>query len=460
MSYTDGAGHFVKGAARYTDAWEVVWANSWQDSGKGINESGDVVGTLGVSAAIRAALYIEALDQVFLIEDLQDPWGFLDAARDINDAGWIAGGHAGAVLLVRTGDMPPPTAPANLTAVPHEPTWQQPWNAITLNWEDTSTLTHGFYVERRVSGTGDWVEIVSNWSNTQLWDTSVDLGVTYDYRVRAKGIGGFSDYSNIATATAPSDPVDTEPPLVVFVTPQDGETVIADIQVVVDVTDNQALNYVEVSAAGQTICSEALGGTTSSTTLDCTWNTAGLPTGWYAIYAYASDAMTSATTESIQVYVQGTGLCDGDGVCTLGEDCLSCPSDCAGQTTGKPDDRWCCGDGECSAAEDGSVCSLDCCTTPPGEVSGVGFDADEVTVYWTPSAPDGVYDVARQNLGGVAAGEPLECLVSGLDTASYSDLDEPAAGTLFCYLVRASNACGAGSWGAASGGEPRTATCP
>jgi hypothetical protein len=264
---------------------------------------------------------------------------------------------------MRMGDMPP--APTNLTAVPHEPTWQQPWNAITL--------TQGFYVERRVSGTGAWVEIKSNGSNTQLWDTTVALGVTYDYRVRAKGIGGFSDYSKIATATAPCEPVDTEPPVVVFVTPQDGETVIANVQIVVDATDNKALSYVQittsVNSSVQTICSESVGGGATGATMDCNWNTNGLDTGWYPLYAYASDPMNNGTYETIQVYVQETGLCDEDGVCTLGEDCISCPGDCAGQTTGNPDDRWCCGDGVCSAAEDGSVCSLDCAVPHPSPKS-------------------------------------------------------------------------------------------
>ena len=50
------------------------------------------------------------------------------------------------------------------------------------------------------------------------------------------------------------------------------------------------------------------------------------------------------------------GLC-GDGTCGAGEDCLSCPGDCAGQTGGKPASRYCCGDGTPQPAEgDGAAC--------------------------------------------------------------------------------------------------------
>jgi hypothetical protein len=101
-----------------------------------------------------------------------------------------------------------------------------------------------------------------------------------------------------------------------------------------------------------------------------------------------------------------------------------------------------------------------CCTAPVAEVSDVGFDSDTITVYWTPSGPNSVYDVARQDLDAMLTGAPLECLVTGLDAASYSDVEEPAAGAVYGYLVRANNDCGPGGWGMTSRGEPRTATCP
>lgn len=49
--------------------------------------------------------------------------------------------------------------------------------------------------------------------------------------------------------------------------------------------------------------------------------------------------------------------CDGDGLCELGEDCVTCAADCAGRSGGKPAARYCCGDGVLQLAEsDGAIC--------------------------------------------------------------------------------------------------------
>jgi hypothetical protein len=49
--------------------------------------------------------------------------------------------------------------------------------------------------------------------------------------------------------------------------------------------------------------------------------------------------------------------CDNDGVCEVGEDCLSCANDCAGVTGGKPSGRYCCGNGIQEGPEgDGVIC--------------------------------------------------------------------------------------------------------
>jgi hypothetical protein len=60
--------------------------------------------------------------------------------------------------------------------------------------------------------------------------------------------------------------------------------------------------------------------------------------------------------------------CNKDGVFYFGEDCLSCPSDCAGVTSGKPSNRYCCGSDTCVAGR----CGADCGTTLPDAYCGDG----------------------------------------------------------------------------------------
>ena len=313
MGYTiDGRAQL--GAALYDNViWDIVWSASSVDRAEGLNIYGDVVGQHGPRTAIKAALYIRALDQVFLLEDLSVPSTRWAWAKDINDAGWIAGGGAGAVLWKRIGDLPVPTAPANLTATPHEPHWVHPWNAITVSWTDTSNLDTGFFLERRVLGTSTWTEILSDVNITSYWDTDVGLGVTYEYRVRGLGLAGFSDYSNIASATAPSTPVDTQPPSVTMTEPGDGAQVSGRVNVSVTASDNVAVTDMSITYSGPSgyasICSGA-----DVSVLNCTWNTKRIRLGLYTLTAYASDALGNASTTSITVQlVEGGGGGDGGG---------------------------------------------------------------------------------------------------------------------------------------------------
>jgi hypothetical protein len=308
MGYTDGAGRMVAGAVRYIDKWEVLWAASAFDTANDINSAQDVVGSIGVSAAIRPYLYIESKQQGFLLSDLIDPAATAASpdygANGINDDGWVAGGASSAVLLVRTGDMPVPSPPDNLTAVPHEPTRTQPWNAITLAWENTSDFTRYYTIERTKSGAGSWTPIRTDWLNLQYNDTSGELGIVYDYRVLAQGIAGLSEPSSIATAQFPSEPVDRTAPMAVIVAPENGAQVSGNVPVVADFSDDGGLEYVELSvspASGKSeICSQSPAGA-REVTLSCTWRTKRIPLGSYTLHAYAYDTLGNWTRESATV---------------------------------------------------------------------------------------------------------------------------------------------------------------
>jgi len=143
--------------------------------------------------------------------------------------------------------------------------------------ENTSAVTIDNSVERLVSGIATWVEINSNWVNIQLWDIDVELGTTYDYRVRARGLAGFSDYSNIATATAPGTPVDNEDPVVSIISPFNGSTVSATVDVNVQASDNVGVTYMEIRVYSN-LGDDLLRSAGDTISLDRSWNTRNLGT--------------------------------------------------------------------------------------------------------------------------------------------------------------------------------------
>jgi len=105
----------------------------------------------------------------------------------------------------------------------------------------------------------------------------------------------------------------------------------------------------------------------------------------------------------------------------------------------------------------------------PGEVPQLVLnrdaeDAGATTLTWTAPPDPGGTQVAYDTLRSSTPADftAADCIESGdgSDTTA-SDPVTPASGNLACYLVRARNACGAGSPGETSAGIPRTAVdCP
>jgi len=90
-----------------------------------------------------------------------------------------------------------PSAPAGLTATAVSAT------RIDLAWNDVPNET-SYRVERSANGSTGWSEIaVLNQDQCTYSDTQVSSQQTYFYRVRALNGGGFSPYSNTASATTP-----------------------------------------------------------------------------------------------------------------------------------------------------------------------------------------------------------------------------------------------------------------
>jgi hypothetical protein len=151
------------------------------------------------------------------------------------------------------------------------------------------------------------------------------------------------------------------------------------------------------------------------------------------------------------------GTPDGDGD-FLGASCDNCPS-VANPTQLDSD-----GDGPGNACDCAPFSSAS--VTIPGEVSGLTFESDGVTLNWISVAPTAgagtVHDLVRGNLGQfpVGSGGVEMCLVTGISGGTATDTEVPAVGSGFWYLVRGRNGCGAGGYGFATGPTPRsTASC-
>jgi hypothetical protein len=109
---------------------------------------------------------------------------------------------------------------------------------------------------------------------------------------------------------------------------------------------------------------------------------------------------------------------------------------------------------------DGMRDELDCAPTDgtafvvPREVSSVRFRSNSLLEWNGAVAGSGSgvrYDVIRGTLSA-GSGSAETCLVNEATARTLTDGEVPASGTGFYYLIRASNACGAGTLGAGRSG--------
>jgi hypothetical protein len=90
---------------------------------------------------------------------------------------------------------PSPTAPTVLTATATSAT------AINLAWTDNANNESGFAIERAL-GAGAFAQIASVGADAVTYtDSGLAAATAYSYRVRAYNAGGYSAYTNTATAT-------------------------------------------------------------------------------------------------------------------------------------------------------------------------------------------------------------------------------------------------------------------
>jgi hypothetical protein len=123
------------------------------------------------------------------------------------------------------------------------------------------------------------------------------------------------------------------------------------------------------------------------------------------------------------------------------------------------------------ADHDGMRDELDCAASDgtafvvPHEVRGARFLSPTLLAWNSAVAGSGSgasYDVVRGTLSRLPPGSsPETCLENDASASTLTDGASADPGTGFYYLVRASNACGVGSFGAGSSGVPHdTGACP
>ena len=202
--------------------------------------------------------------------------------------------------------MPPPMAPTNLRGDPHPATRMEPFNSIELTWVNTSPLTQSWELQRSVHGSTNWetLSLVPPGTASRHSDTTVGVNVTYDYRVRAVGLGGPSLWSDTITVTSPLTPLDTTPPVVTILEPTDGASVSGIVRVRARATDNVAIEYQDISFWNQYTGQQVIIGSSSADgEISFNWDTSQLTPATYQLTAFANDTMGNFSRSNINVSV-------------------------------------------------------------------------------------------------------------------------------------------------------------
>ena len=114
--------------------------------------------------------------------------------------------------------------------------------------------------------------------------------------------------------------------------------------------------------------------------------------------------------------------------------------------------------------EDGAGDACDCAPfnagdRQAGEIRQLYVDRlpdDSSRLVWTSAAGAERYSVTRSQIANVASNAYGDCIADGLDEHEYQDVDVPAPGTGYAYLVQAENLdCGRGPLGFDSSGSER-----
>jgi len=220
----------VRKASLFSDdtGWQTLSFGGSFDAAYGINDAGDV--SLEVSficpdgSAGAPAVFIQHTSQLYCIQQLlkDQDWQLFSAVfdNDINNSGQIllsganpASAQNGAILLTPDRILETPSAAQDLTAIVIAAAdAKQQKNRIHLSWMDTSNNETRFRLERRPANRAEWDTIATLNADTQAYnDNTTGSGISYQYRIIAAGLAGYSPLSNIIDVDSPPASVPQEP---------------------------------------------------------------------------------------------------------------------------------------------------------------------------------------------------------------------------------------------------------
>ena len=304
--YTPGGGWlFVGGSSRYTIASDINAAGdmTYSEQGPGIRLEG--LGTYALGDLLDPAARAEGRILTGLAPKINDSRVIATAARN------TITGQSGGVLLTPAGATAPPAAPTGLTAVPHPATRSEPYVSIDLSWLGGDPATRTYELQRLTAGQSTWapVPLVPPAMATFHQDTTVAVATMYDYRVRAVGVAGPGPWSAPATATSPSQPLDTTPPVVRLTTPAGGASVSGTVTVSATATDDVGVDTLQLTFWDQYRGTEVvLGSVSGQGSISAPWNTSTLTPATYTVTATATDALGNVGRQSVSVTVTASGI--------------------------------------------------------------------------------------------------------------------------------------------------------
>ena len=75
------------------------------------------------------------------------------------------------------------------------------FGSVNLTWTDRTTAEFRYRIEYRIGSTGAWSVLVTNQNATSALVSGLTRGRTYNFRIRAEGINGPSDWVNRSFTT-------------------------------------------------------------------------------------------------------------------------------------------------------------------------------------------------------------------------------------------------------------------